>query len=164
MEVTKVHFKNILYATDFSENAQYACSYAKSIADQYNAEITLLHVIKEEIPDLLIFDAGMDRSSSAVSDRLTVQKDIFEEQTKNIISKIKNEYGDTQIGIKDIVVVKGNPVKVIVSTAEEKNCDLIIMGVKGRSSIEEMLMGDTVRRVISKGKVPVLVVQNPIKK
>ncbi len=54
MEVPKVDFKHILYATDFSENAKHACSYAKSIADQYNAEVTLLHVIKEEISPLLI--------------------------------------------------------------------------------------------------------------
>ena len=160
MEVSKVKIKHVLYATDFSENAKYACSYAKSIADQYNAEITLLHVIKDEIPDLLIFDAGMERTSAGVADRLTIQKDIFEERKDKIIAKIKSEYGEKEIGINNILVMKGNPVKVIVNTAKEKECDLIVMGVKGRGSIEDMLMGDTVRRVISKGTLPVLVVQN----
>ena len=164
MEVSKVHFKHILYATDFSDNAKYACSYAKSIADQYGAEITLLHVIKDEIPDLLIFDAGMERTSSGVADRLTKQKDIFEDKKDQIISKIKNVYGEQEIGIDNILVVKGNPVKVIVNTVKEKNCDLIIMGVKGRSSLEDILMGDTVRRVITRINKPVLVVQNQNKK
>jgi len=158
MEVPKVDFTHILYATDFSENAKHACSYAKSIADQYNAEVTLLHVIKDEIPSLLIFDAGMDRTSKEVSNRLTRQKDIFEEQKSQIISKIKEEYSE-DIGINEIVVKKGHPVKVIVNVAKEENCDLIVMGVKGRSSFEDILMGDTVRHVITSAKVPVLVVQ-----
>jgi nucleotide-binding universal stress UspA family protein len=163
MEIAKVVFKHILYATDFSENANYACSYAKSISDQYNAEMTLLHVIKDEIPDLLIFDAGMERASSAVSDRLTLQKDVFEEQREQIKSKIEEEYA-SKTGIKRVVVEKGNPAKVIIKVAEDENCDLIVMGFKGKSTFEDFLMGDTIRHVMSKVKIPVLVVQNKIKK
>ena len=163
MEISKIHFKHILYATDFSDNAKRACSYAKSIADQYNADITLLHVIKDEIPSLLIFDAGMDRTSKEVSNRFTRQKELFEEQKAEIISKIKKEYGE-ETGVKRVVVEKGHPVNVIVNVAEKDNCDLIVMGVKGRHSLDFFLMGDTVRHVISSAKVPVLVVQNKDKK
>jgi nucleotide-binding universal stress UspA family protein len=163
MEVSKVHFKHILYATDFSENAEYACSYAKSVADQYNAEITLLHVIKEELPDFMIFDAGMDRTSKEVSNRLTMQKELDKEQKDQIISRIESEYS-LKTGIKRYIVEKGNPVKVIISVVEEEACDLLVMGFKGRSTFEDFLMGDTIRRVISKVKIPVLVIQNKNKK
>ena len=162
MEVSKVHFKHILYATDFSENAEYACSYAKSVADQYNAEITLLHVIKEELPDFMIFDAGMDRTSKEVSNRLTMQKELDKEQKDQIISRIEKEYGE-KTGIKRYIVEKGNPVKVIIKVVEDEACDLLVMGFKGRSTFEDFLMGDTIRRVISKVKIPVLVVQNKSK-
>jgi nucleotide-binding universal stress UspA family protein len=158
MEVPKVDFEHILYATDFSDNAKHACSYAKSIAEQYNARVTLLHVIKDEIPSLLIFDAGMDRSSKDVANRFTKQKELFEKQKSEIITKIKEEYGE-ETGVKKVIVEKGHPVKVIVKIADEENCDLIVMGVKGRSSFEDILMGDTVRHVITSAKVPVLVVQ-----
>jgi nucleotide-binding universal stress UspA family protein len=163
MEVSKVHFKHILYATDFSENAEYACSYAKSVADQYNAEITLLHVIKEELPDFMIFDAGMDRTSKEVSNRLTMQKELDKEQKDQIISRIESEYSE-KTGIKRYIVEKGNPVKVIIKVVEEEACDLLVMGFKGRSTFEDFLMGDTIRHVISKVKIPVLVVQNQSKK
>jgi nucleotide-binding universal stress UspA family protein len=163
MEVSKVHFKHILYATDFSENAEYACSYAKSVADQYNAAITLLHVIKDELPDFMIFDAGMDRTSKEVSNRLTMQKELDKEQKDQIISRIEAEYGD-KAGIKNYIVEKGNPAKVIIKVVEEEACDLIVMGFKGRSTFEDLLMGDTVRHVISKVEIPVLVVQNKTKK
>jgi nucleotide-binding universal stress UspA family protein len=163
MEVSRVHFKHILYATDFSENAEYACSYAKSVADQYNAEITLLHVIKEELPDFMIFDAGMDRTSKEVSNRLTMQKELDKEQKAQIISRIEEEYSE-KTGIKRYIIEKGNPVKIIIKTVEEEACDLIVMGFKGRSTFEDFLMGDTIRHVISKVKIPVLVVQNQSKK
>jgi len=163
MEVSKVHFRHILYATDFSENAEYACSYAKSVANQYNAEITLLHVIKEELPDFMIFDAGMDRTSKEVSNRLTMQKELDKEQKDQIISRIESEYS-LKTGIKRYIVEKGNPVKVIISVVEEEACDLLVMGFKGRSTFEDFLMGDTIRRVISKVKIPVLVIQNKNKK
>ena len=39
--------KTILYATDLSENARYAYTYAASIAQQYGARITILHVIEK---------------------------------------------------------------------------------------------------------------------
>jgi len=42
--------------------------------------------------------------------------------------------------------------------------DFKTMGVKGKNSLEDMLMGDTVRRVVSRAEVPVLVVQSPIVK
>jgi nucleotide-binding universal stress UspA family protein len=39
--------KKILYPTDLSENARYAFGYAVSLANRYNAEITVLHVVEE---------------------------------------------------------------------------------------------------------------------
>lgn len=164
MEITNIHFKHILYATDFSETAKCAGSYAKSIADQYGATVTLLYVIKEELSELLIFDAGNERTPSGVSNRLVAEKDHFAEEREEVIASIREEYGKPAIGINDIVVERGNPVKVIVRVAEKLECDLIVMGAKGRSTtLEDMLMGDTVRRVLIRTKIPVLVIQNPNK-
>ena len=51
MEIPKVEIKKILYATDLSENARYAFAYAVSLADLYNATITIFHVLPE-VPNL----------------------------------------------------------------------------------------------------------------
>jgi hypothetical protein len=48
----KVEVKKILYATDLSENARFAFAYAVSLADLYNAAITIIHVLPE-VPELL---------------------------------------------------------------------------------------------------------------
>ncbi len=47
MTLPKVEIKNILYATDLSENARYAFAYALSLAKLYGARITFLHVLPE---------------------------------------------------------------------------------------------------------------------
>ena len=52
MNFPKVDVKKILYATDLSENARYAYAYALSLADLYQAAITIIHILPE-IPDLL---------------------------------------------------------------------------------------------------------------
>ena len=44
------NFKKILYVTDLSENAEYAFGYAFTIAKQFSAKITALHVIEEGYP------------------------------------------------------------------------------------------------------------------
>ena len=48
----KVEVKKILYATDLSENARFAFAYAVSLADLYNAAITIIHLLPE-VPALL---------------------------------------------------------------------------------------------------------------
>lgn len=151
-------FKHILFATDFSEYAKEACLYAKSLSDKYDAEISLLHVIKEELPDMLIFDAGNERTPAGVTNRLTIQKNYTEEQIKKMEATIRDKYKYSEKSIKKIIVRKGKPSKTILNVSDEIDCDLIVMGIKGESSLGDILMGDTVRKVITKSKVPVLVV------
>ena len=52
MELPKVEIKKILYATDLSESARYAFAYAVSLADLYNAAITIVHVLPD-VPDII---------------------------------------------------------------------------------------------------------------
>jgi nucleotide-binding universal stress UspA family protein len=61
----------------------------------------------------------------------------------------------------DIVVVWGNPVEQILLQADEKNCDLIVMGTHGRGSFADAMIGSTARRVVRRSKKPVLVVRLP---
>lgn len=162
MEIPQVDIKHILYTTDFSENARYAYAYAARIANQFNAKLTLLHVIREEPLDLLVFDVGIDRSGS-LPKRLSIEKEQLQKATDTFIDIAKTEYGCEVIDCNDVVVKKGNPVQIILQVAEERNCDFIVMGIKGRETLEDALMGDTVRRVLRRSKQPVLVLRHPEK-
>jgi nucleotide-binding universal stress UspA family protein len=47
MDVPKVEIKRILYTTDLSLHARHAFSYAVSLANRYDAKISILHVLPE---------------------------------------------------------------------------------------------------------------------
>jgi nucleotide-binding universal stress UspA family protein len=162
-EKTSIDIKHILYATDFSANAESAFPYAASLANQYGAKLTMLHVVHEELLDLLVFDVGIERPES-VKKRLELEKDRLRETREAFIKKAETEYCCNSIDAADILVEKGNPVKTILRLAEERNCDLIVMGMKGGGRWKDAIMGNTVRRVIQLSKLPVLVVQNPEEK
>ncbi len=162
-EHPNVGIKHILYATDLSEDARYAFDYALNIANQFNAKLTLLHVIREELLDLLIFDVGIDRLPS-MKKRFTIEKEHLQKTRTALMEKVKNEYGWDIAETDEIVVEKGSPVKVILRVAEEQNCDLIVMGRKGKGTLEDAMMGDTVRRVLHRSKRPVLVARHPEEK
>ena len=47
MKLSNIQIKKILYATDLSETAAHSFSYAVSLANMYDAGITILHVLAE---------------------------------------------------------------------------------------------------------------------
>ena len=49
------------------------------------------------------------------------------------------------------------PYEVIISTAEQKACDLIFMASHGRRGITSLLLGSETQKVLTHSKIPVLV-------
>jgi nucleotide-binding universal stress UspA family protein len=153
-----INIKHILYATDNSKNAREAYEYARSIAHQYDAKLTLLHVIQDSF-DLSVFDINMGRSSSEKK-WLETRNDYLEKRRQEITDAVEAEYSKEGVNADHIIVEEGVPSTIILHMADEKKCDFIVMGMKGRGrTLEEAIMGDTVRRVLHRSKLPVLVVE-----
>ena len=148
--------KRILFATDDSESAQFAFSYAACFARQFDAKVTLLHVVAE-FKDMVAFDFGIERSVAAKK-WFSLSNEYFLEVKERFQQIAKDHYSAE--AIDDIMVVKGNPVKQILSTASEKKCDLIVMGSKGHGSLEDAMMGNTVVGVLRRSEIPVLVTRS----
>jgi len=145
--------KRILFATDESENAHHAFSYAACFAKQFNAKVTLLHVVRE-FKDMVAFDFGIERSVAAKK-WFSVSNEYFQEIKDKFDELVKTNYKNEIID--DVMVVKGNPVKQILQVAEDRKCDLIVMGNKGKGALEDAMMGNTVTGVLRRSKIPVLV-------
>lgn len=159
MQITNVSYKHILYTTEFSETWQEVFSHALGIAKQYKAKLTFLYVLNTELIDLLTFDVGLERSSS-IDKKFTEAKDFTTNARKRIIKKITGAFGKDCIKEINILVKRGNPVKIILNVAEEQKCDLIVMGFKGKTAFDDSTIGSTVNRVLHKSKLPVLVIHN----
>lgn len=159
MKIPEIKYKNILFATEFSDHWKEIFIQAVNLARQYDAKLTVLHVLHTELIDLLIFDVGLERSS-AIDKKFTLAKEYTENARKIILGRIQEAFGEDILKEYDVLVERGNPVKMILSVAEEKECDLIVMGFKGRGVSEDNTLGSTVNRVLNKSKLPVMVVHN----
>jgi nucleotide-binding universal stress UspA family protein len=172
MELSNIEIKKILYATDLSESAVYAFSYAVSLANLYGAGISILHVLaefpgEEFITNMISADTWEEiknRHYSEARDQLIGKRRdhvALKEVLEAFSDEAKSE-GEAGGFVTDEVLIKsGTPAEIIVETAKELNCDLIVMGTHGQSALAEVLIGSTARWVVRRSPIPVLVVRLP---
>lgn len=132
-----VHLRRILFCTDFSEHSSRALAYALSLAMEYNAELSMLHVL-EDLPD----NKNLEGTVAEFTRRL---EEPVPEDARNWC-KVRS------------VVRIGKPYQQILQVALETEADLVIMGVRGRNAVDLALFGSTAHRVIQLGTCPVLAV------
>ena len=128
--------KKIIACTDFSDNAERALSYAASLAEEYGAQLTLLHVVPEISPS-----ANLPRATAELSRRLaeSLAKETFSSSVQSIVRI-------------------GRPYEEIIQLALESQADLVVMGVRGQNTLDAAIFGSTTHRVIQLGPCPVLAV------
>ena len=77
------------------------------------------------------------RDHPSIDKKFTEAKDFTTNTRKTIVKKVASEFGKKFIKDINILVERGNPVKIILKLAEEKECDLIVMGFKGKTTFED---------------------------
>jgi nucleotide-binding universal stress UspA family protein len=139
--------KHILWATDFSDEAQDALLYAEVFAKTFKSRLTALHVVPDFSP------AVYDMSASYRGD---LSKTI---ETVKLEAKAKLEAmaKARAIPIDTVLVRQGSPSKVIVEVSKEEKADLIVMGRKGLSGMQKLFIGSVAHNVLRRSCVPVLV-------
>jgi nucleotide-binding universal stress UspA family protein len=132
-----VHLRKILFCTDLSEHANRALDYALSLMTEYDAELTLLHVL-ESLPA----SADLEQTTLTVQQQLEALIPAGVEDHCKILARVR----------------WGKPYLEIVQLALEAQADLVILGVLGRNALDLALFGSTTHRVIQLGPCPVLAV------
>jgi nucleotide-binding universal stress UspA family protein len=174
VDLPQVAIKRILYATDLSENARYAMAYAVSLANSYCAQIIILHVI-DETPEFVdahvIGYIGASEWENIKRRNVDEARDVLigkkrdnvmiHEVLDHFCQNLRPGTNDHEAAMDETVVKRGNPVVQILATAEEKKCDLIVMGTHGRGTLVDTMMGSTTSRVLRRSKIPVLSVRLP---
>lgn len=142
--------EKIFVPCDFSDNAINAFRLAIDMAHISNAEIHLLHVIELPIihEDVLTLMPSFDETLlSELSERAEAQ-----------FSELKNEYAKEHIVIKTKVEF-GPTVSIILEYLKENDLNIVVMGTKGVSGLEEVLIGSTAEKIVRNALCPVLVVR-----
>lgn len=169
MNLPSISIKKILYATDLSENAAHAFAYAAHLAALCNAGMTILHVIEEYAEETFItnmigantWNEIKSRHVTEAWDKLNdikKQRPAIAEALHAFSENVKNGAGSHEFATDDILVKPGHPTEVIQQTATEQNCDLIVMGTQGHTTLTEILIGSTAEWMIKHAPMPVLVI------
>ena len=172
MNLPNIQIKKILYATDLSENAVHAFAYAVSLANLYGAGITILHVLvefpgEEFIANMINTDTWEEIKSRHYSDareQLIGKKRnsvAIKEVLEAFSEKTQTDAQDQAFVTDEVLIKNGVPAEVIVKTAQERNCDLIVVGTYGHGTLADVLVGSTAKWVLKNSPIPVLVIRLP---
>jgi nucleotide-binding universal stress UspA family protein len=138
-------FKKILIGYDGSTQADKATDTALALAQSLDAKVLLFAVARPPEPAIIMIE---------VDAMLDDAREHFEEQFKKIAQQAKD------LGLEfDTAIAVGDPVEQIVHRAETDHADLIVLGRRGKSRFEKMLVGSTAEKVLRYAHCPVMVVR-----
>lgn len=156
-----VEYKNILFCTDFSDDANIAFLHALDLARRHHARLHILHVphspftysrnvVDEHVP-----------AEKAQEGQAFLDEEILREAEKNLRAAYESKLGDWKDSV--FVVRGGSPHVEIIRYARHNNIDVIVMGALGKSPADREMHGSTVANVSKYAHCQVMAVRNPAK-
>jgi nucleotide-binding universal stress UspA family protein len=141
----------ILVPTDFSESADAALAYAKTLAGCLGASLHLLHVFTDPygpamyMPEVYVpvpeaaRARALEDARTRLAERLDADEEVYFRGTRAIVT--------------------GLTAKQIVTYAADNGIALIVMGTHGRRGVAHLLLGSVAEHVVRTASCPVLTVR-----
>lgn len=139
-------YNKILVAVDLSKEAEQILKKAQKIAKQYDARISVIHVVEP-----VVIETTFDITPTV---DLEIENDLIE-RSKNYINTLQSNLGMT---IDEIFIPVGSTKHEIHAAAKSQNADLIIVGSHGRHGVS-LLLGSTANAVLHGAPCDVLSVK-----
>jgi|GEM_PF-416617 len=152
MEKKKVssHIKDILWATDFSEESFVCLPYIRFISEKLKTNNHGLYVLP--------------RFSDWVYETAFIRDDdLLKTIEKTRVESLKRIETVGKIGKTHITAgaLEGIASEELINYAENNEIDIIFAGRKGESEIEDILVGSTTSRLIRNSGIPIFVIPKP---
>lgn len=140
--------KPILWPTDFSETAAHALSYAIEMANLYNVDLRILHVVEQP------YGYENYQIMAITPQELADSMELAAAQKMNdLLAKLK-------VTLKvDTVIRHGQAIEQIIEEAEQADVGMIVIASHGRTGIDHFLHSNVAEAVANGSKCPVLVVK-----
>jgi nucleotide-binding universal stress UspA family protein len=136
--------REILFATDLSPESKAAAAQAVSLAQEFQARLVLLHVVKEPTVGDLVTTANVTASS------------------ENLMHKFLPE--GAELWCKpEYLVVEGDAAEHILEIAKQRESDLIVLGVRPETGVpgaSTHLPIATAHKVVCHAPCPVLTIRH----
>ncbi|MCZ6873131.1 MAG: universal stress protein [bacterium] len=141
-------FHKILVATGGSPWSEKAVQYAIEMAKDYGLHVVILHVITDA-PPYFIAEAGasVDQvlEGSEETGRGILAEAIERAEVAGVESKTELAWGRVP--------------EVVCRVAQDRGCDLIVVGSRGLTGFKRLMLGSISNAVAAKAPCPVLVVK-----
>ena len=148
--------KKILVPTDFSKQAEIAIDLAAQLAKMSSASIRLVHVYEYPISTAYttLDVGGPDPVEGGLARGMIDQK-------KGQLNKVASKLTEAGISVEQEIKM-GNPFVNLWEELKDEDVDLVVMGSKGTSGLEESLIGSNTEKVVRHAVCPVISVKEPL--
>lgn len=143
------NLKRVLVAHDFSDYSELALRYALSFAQEYQAELHLLHVV----PAPVLGEPEIAWTASST-------EGVYHKAARSLQKAIPDDaylWCDIKTGVR-----WGKPYREVLAYAKENDIDLIFMGAHGAGFGIQTLFGSNADRILRQSPCPT-VVARPLK-
>ena len=145
-----MNVQRILFPTDFSDHSKTAEKSACDLADQFGAELHVLHVLHDPLLTMPMTAAALLVPPQSLENEITFAEDEIQKIPPMAMASGKRVVR---------VVRTGTTFDTIVRYAHENAIDLIVIGTHGRTGLSHVLLGSIAERVVQHAPCSVLTVR-----
>lgn len=139
-------YDSILIPTDGSNQAMNAVEEGVRLAAELGSTVHVLYIIDE-------FEAKIVPITGEQDEKRAEYREYAEEVTREVVDVAEAAGVECHTAIET-----GITHREIINYVKEEDIGMVVMGSRGRSNIEEMLLGSTADKVIRSVDIPVTVV------
>ena len=147
-------YQRILIATDGSDLADRAVAHGVALAKELKVPICVVTVTEA-------WSAFQLAEMSRIGERDPIAR--YEEMAaaaaSNILGKAEQLAKAEGVACETLHVQDQHPAEGIIAASTDKGCDLIVMASHGRRGLNRLLLGSQAHEVLTRSKVPALIVR-----
>jgi nucleotide-binding universal stress UspA family protein len=144
-------YKHILLPTDGSPLSEDAATAGIELARKLGARLTALHVLAEPVT------LGLDTWSHQDKDYAAHLATALERHGGHYVEAIREKARLAGVACEVVLAHAKSPETEIVSQAQARGCDLIVMASHGQKGAAGVLLASVTLNVATLGRIPVLI-------
>jgi nucleotide-binding universal stress UspA family protein len=143
--------RKIVSPTDFSEASQFGLKAAIEMAEKFEAELIVVHVIAS-VP---VIAGTYSMSGAHAVDLVESMQTEARRQMDRLLESIPDALRC------DVRLIQGQPAEEITRLAAQEKADIIVIATHGYSGFNRFLFGSIAERVVRTATCPVLTIRPP---
>jgi len=153
--------QTILFATDLGVHTPYLLHHVNELANDHNAKVVVVHAIESAglLSKALLDEPALGETPKHLKDQGITM--IANNVKSKLVDVLEEEFIDGQHGlsqVRDVRVLPGKPLDIIMEQADDCHADLIIIGSHGEATNTPNMLGSVTSKILQMSRVPVYMV------